>query len=236
MRVLFHILAGAITGFATGILGPIALFAFMSWHDPNGMQQGGGTAIPFMMLLAAPLGAIYGAVWGYERASPPKTIMKHGPERVLRDFDDHFGHLSQDDQRVAMAEIAPAWMAEYRRWINGRLVLISLLSFPFLRSLNGIPVWFVLCGGYATRTLMDVLRVRSAVRTIQERFGDDAVDPVALHWTLRLLRRWPAAQSRGRWTTVGAADSSLPEPTTAALAVSALLGGAVAWRRRRRAA
>lgn len=187
MRVLFHILVGAITGFALGILGPIALFAFMSWQDPEGMQQGGGTAFPFLMLLSVPLGTIFGAVWGYERASPPQTIVKRGPEQVLRDFDDHFGHRSLDDQRSALAEIAPVWMAEYRRWINGRLVPIALLSLAFLRSVNGIPVWLVLCGGYAAGTVTTVLRVRSAVRTMRERYGDDAVDRLALHWTLRLM-------------------------------------------------
>ena len=56
------------------------------------MRQGGGTVFPFMILLAAPLGAVYGALWGYERANPPKTIILRGPGQVLADFDSQFGH------------------------------------------------------------------------------------------------------------------------------------------------
>lgn len=187
MRVLLHILAGAIAGFALGILGPLALFAFMSWQDPKGMQQGGGTVFPFLMLLAAPLGAVYGAAWGYQRANPPKTIILNDPEQVLLDFEDQFGHRSLEDQRIALGEIAPIWMAEYRRWINGRLVLIALLSFAFLRNRNGIIIWLALCGGDTFRTLMIVRRIRSVVRSVRERWGDEAVDRLKLHWTLRFL-------------------------------------------------
>jgi len=188
MRVVFHVVFGAIAGFALGVLGPLALFAFMSWQDPQNMRQGGGTVFPFLILLAAPLGAVYGALWGYERANPPKTIILHGPGQVLADFDSQFGHRSLEEQRAALAEIAPLWMAEYRRWVNVRLVVIALLSVAFLRNRNGVILWLVLCGGYALRTIVVILRVRAAIGTVRERWGDDAVDRLGLHWTLRTLR------------------------------------------------
>ena len=189
MRIAFHLLLGAIAGFALGILGPIALYAFKWWTDPAGMRQGDGGAIPFLMLLTAPLGAIYGAAWGYTRANPPTTNVKLGPERMLAEFDAQFGNRSLDDQRVALAGIAPVWMAEYRRWVNVRLVIIALLSAALLRSAGGAILWLAVCGGYAGRTVAVIARVRSAVRSARERWGDDVVDGLGLHWTLRSWKR-----------------------------------------------
>jgi hypothetical protein len=126
LRVALHVVIGTVAGFALGILAPIALYAFMSWKDPVGIQQGGGTVFPFLMLLTAPIGAIYGAAWGYQRANPPKTIIKLGPERVLADFEEQFGGRPLEEQRIALAAIAPVWMAEYRRWVNVRLAIIAL--------------------------------------------------------------------------------------------------------------
>ena len=78
-------------------------------------------------------------------------------------------------------------MAEYRRWVNVRLVVIALLSVAFLRNRNGVILWLVLCGGYALRTILVILRVRAALATVRERWGDEAVDRLRLHWTLRTL-------------------------------------------------
>lgn len=191
MRILLHVLIGAIAGFSLGILGPIAMGAFMWWTNPKAMEQGGGGPLPFLMILTAPLAAIYGAAWGYGRVNPPKTIIKRGPEQVLADFDRAFANRSLEDQRIASAEIMPAWMAEYRRWINGRLVLIAVMSFLFLRSMGGIVLWLVVCGGYTARTFVMLMRIRSVVQTVRERLGDDAVDRLGLHWTLRLGNQHP---------------------------------------------
>lgn len=196
MRVAFHLLLGAVAGFALGILGPIALYAFMWWTNPAGMRQGAGGAIPFLVFLTAPLGAIYGAAWGYQRANPPRTIVKLGPEQVLADFDRQFGTRSLADQRLALAEIAPVWMAEYRRWVNVRLAIIALLSAALLRSPGGALLWLACCGGYAGRTVAVIARVRSAVRSAQERWGNDVVDGLGLHWTLRSWRPSPAEPVR----------------------------------------
>lgn len=185
MRIAFHILLGAIAGFALGVLGPIAMYAFMWWRNPAGMRQGDGGAIPFLMLLTAPLGAICGAAWGYQRANPPTTIIKVGPEGVLAEFDRQFGSRSLEDQRVALAEIAPFWMAEYRRWINPRIVVIALLSLALLRSAGGALLWLAICGGFAARTVAVIRRVRGALQTARNRWGNDVIDGLGLHWTLR---------------------------------------------------
>lgn len=176
-------------GFSLGILGPIAMYAFMWWRNPAGMRQGDGGAIPFLVFLAAPLGAVYGAAWGYQRANPPRTIVKLGPDQVLDEFDQQFGNRPLADQRAALAEIAPFWMAEYGRWVNVRLVTIALLSAALLRSPGGALIWLACCGGYAGRTVAVIARVRSAVRSVRERWGDDVVDGLGLHWTLRSWQR-----------------------------------------------
>jgi hypothetical protein len=189
LRVALHVVIGTVAGFALGILAPIALYAFMSWKDPVGIQQGGGTVFPFLMLLTAPIGAIYGAAWGYQRANPPKTIIKLGPERVLADFEEQFGGRPLEEQRIALAAIAPVWMAEYRRWVNVRLAIIALFSVVFLRDSGGFLFWLMVCGGYAVQTVRTVARVRSAVQEARDRWGADLVDGLNLHWTLRVLGR-----------------------------------------------
>ncbi|MFM7137370.1 MAG: hypothetical protein ACKO1M_09940 [Planctomycetota bacterium] len=157
----------------------------MWWLEPANMRQGGGGALPFLMILTAPLGTIYGSAWGYQRANPSTTIIKRGPEGVVAEFDRQFGGRSLDEQRIALAEIAPFWMAEYRRWVNPRIVIVALLSVVFLRNTSGIIVWLALGGGYAGRTVAVISRVRSALHDARGRWGDDVIDGLNLHWTLR---------------------------------------------------
>lgn len=193
MRVVFHILIGAIAGFALGVLAPIAMYAFMWWKNPEAMRHGGGGAIPFLVLLSAPLGALYGAVWGYSRARPPQTIIKLGPDRILDDFAQKVEDQSLEVQRLALAEVAPLWMAEYRRWVNARLVLIAVISFLFLRSPAGFLFWLILVGGYAGRTVRVIFHARSALATARERWGTDVIDRLDQHWTLRWFNRSTAS-------------------------------------------
>jgi hypothetical protein len=64
MRTIFHMLLGALAGFALGIVGPVCFYLAMA-SVYSGMKQGGGTPFAIMIILTAPLGAMAGAAWGY---------------------------------------------------------------------------------------------------------------------------------------------------------------------------
>jgi hypothetical protein len=173
MRTLLHIVVGAMAGLALGILGPIAMAFAMTWLDPVGMQQGGGTPFAIMIILTAPLGALAGAIWGYQRAHPSGAIIKGGPHRTIKAFTQEVAHYPIDEQRSALSHALPVWLSDFRQWLNSRLVVAGLLTVLIITGSRFLWVVLLL---YLARMAVVVTGMRSALDTIRARWGSDIVD------------------------------------------------------------
>lgn len=187
MRTLIHVLLGALAGLSLGVLAPIAAYFYLSWRDPVGMRQGGGTVFALLPLLTAPLGAAAGAVWGYERIHPPARIVTRGPRKLLADFEEQFGHFSLQEQREALLRILPLWFRDYRHIILIRIASIAVpaafVRGQFLMLLLVISLFTV--GGL-------VVSMRSTISKIRATWGDSVVDQCGpLPYSLRPIPGLP---------------------------------------------
>jgi hypothetical protein len=173
MRTLYHIVIGTVAGFALGILAPIAMALAMTWIDPVGMQQGGGTPFAIMIIATAPLGAFAGAIWGYQCAHPSGTIIKGGPHRTIDAFAEEVANYPIDEQRSALSLALPVWLSDFRQWSKTRLIVAGLLTVLIITG--GRFLWIVLLL-YLLRMAVVVTGMRSAIETIRARWGNDIVD------------------------------------------------------------
>jgi hypothetical protein len=70
MRTFLYTVLGAVVGFTLGALAPVVVYLIMEKINPE-MRQGGGTPFALMIILTAPVGAFYGAGYGYARSNSP---------------------------------------------------------------------------------------------------------------------------------------------------------------------
>jgi hypothetical protein len=192
MRTLFHIVFGAVGGFALGILTPIAMAAIFGLLDPKGMQQGGGTPFAIMIIVTAPLGAVWGAFWGLRRAHPPSEFVKQGPKKSLEEFTARFAAYSPDDQRLAISRVLPVWLDEFQRSMKMRFVVTVVLIWMIA---TGFVMLVPVLSFYLLRIIFVVAEMGRTIDTVRGHWGNGVIaqqGPLPL--TLRLYYR-----ARGIW-------------------------------------
>jgi MFS family permease len=186
MRVLLHIVVGAIAGFALGILLPLAMTILPTLRHPQNRQDE-GFLFSILIVITAPLGAIFGAIWGYQRSLPAITLTKQGTKHALKDFEDRFTDSSIEEQCGAILRVLPEWLKEYRQVMKLRLIVTSVMVVVFCFILRAKILWLIPLA-YTLRTVIVVQEMRSVLNRIRTRWGDEVVDQMGeLPWTLRLF-------------------------------------------------
>jgi len=181
MRLLIHIIIGAVAGCAMGICAPIAMYMLLAFMDPKGMQQGGGTPFAIMLVITPQIGAIAGAIWGFRAALPPGEIVRKGSRAAIETFENDFGYRSDEEQWMELSRVLPGWLRDYRKSLFWRILIILALTLL-------IRVWLVKlivigCLAGIARLVVDM---RSGIQVVRTRWGDEVVDQFApLPYSLR---------------------------------------------------
>ena len=170
MREALSIVVGAVIGFALGILAPIVAYLAMSWIEPEGMRQGGGTPFGILIILTAPLGAVVGAFYGYRRLHLPTAVAKHGLAEEVARFERHFADRSFAEQQVALAQALPAWLGQFRAEMKYRAIVLGVM---LLANVVIYVLPLIAALPYLARTVRFVLNARAALETVRRRWGDE---------------------------------------------------------------
>lgn len=194
MRTLFHILVGALGGFALGILGPVGLFALMSWMHPKAMAQGGGTPFAIIMIVTIPFGTAAGIVWGYFRANPivgqPQEPIVGKPEKgsgaALAEVLQLATKLPENTQAKALGLWLTEWLGDFRAMMKMRLIWTAIFA---LLSIGSIGLMIFVLVAYTWQTAGIVMHARKQLQIVSDRWGSEVIDSLGpLPRSLRPVR------------------------------------------------
>lgn len=172
VRAVLHIIVGGVAGACLGLLLPIGFALLMTWQDPVGMKQGGGTPFAILLILTVPLGAIFGAVWGYTRLHPGGMIAKKGPAATISQFMQQIAHQSTKDQYTELRHAMPLWIREFRQTTTNRAVIIVVL----LLLSPGLLFLLIFLAVYVWRLVCFIQEMRSELTNLKSVWGDSIFD------------------------------------------------------------
>lgn len=171
LRAVLHIVVGAVAGACLGIIIPVGSAMLMTWQDPVGMKQGGGTPFAIMLIVTVPLGAIFGAVWGFTRLYPGGVIAKKGPPATISEFKRQIAHHTIEDQLTELQYALPTWLRDFRRSLinRGLIIVVLLLLSPSL-------LFLIILAVYVWKSARFVQEMRTELISLKSEWGDGIFD------------------------------------------------------------
>jgi MFS family permease len=170
MRTLLYILLGTAAGLALGILLPFVGAITADWRHP-----GDGAAFLLLLIFTAPLGAICGAAWGFQRAHTRERVVKEETRRLLARFAVEYRDWPFEAKRDALLQLLPDCLHDYRMSMMTRMtVTVALLAFGSVWIKN-VPIGLLFPLIYLLQTRKIIRQTRAGLQLVTDQCGNDVI-------------------------------------------------------------